>query len=146
MQSLAATEESVGKLYEAYANKFLEHEEFWFGLAMEEADHSNSIHDLISKVREGSANFLADESLIEDVQKFQDHLKQQQVRAKREDILFIDALLVALDIEKSFIEHRFYRLFEGVSEETRNVLEYLDSASGNHIKALQREIEQQKKR
>jgi len=146
MQMLAATEEAVGRLYEIYANRFPEHEEFWFGLTMEEADHSNSILDLISKVRKGSANFFANQSLVENVQKFQDHLKQQQSRAKREDISFIDALHVALDIEKSLIEREFYRLFEGVSVETRNVLKYLDSASGNHIKVLQREIEQQKKR
>ena len=145
MKMLAATEEAVGRLYEAYAKKFQEHEEFWFGLVMEEVDHSNAILDFISKVREGSANFLEDRHLVEDVQKFQEHLKQEQVRAKQEDISFIDALLAALDIEKSLIEHRFYRVFEGVSENTRDILEYLDSESDNHIKVLQREIDHQKK-
>jgi hypothetical protein len=145
MQMLATTEEAVGRLYETYANSFTEHEEFWFGLAMEEADHSNSILDLIRKVREGSASFFEDRRLAEAVRSFQNLLKEQRIRTAQEKMSFTDALLVALDIEKSLIEHGFYWLLEGASKETRSVLEYLDSAAENHVKVLQREIEHQKK-
>ena len=73
---LAANEEAVGQLYDAYANEFPEHEEFWFGLSMEEADHSNWILELVHRVNEGSATFFKDRITIDDIQSFANYLKE----------------------------------------------------------------------
>jgi hypothetical protein len=144
LQMLAANEEAVGRLYEAYANKFPDHEDFWFGLAMEEADHSNWIFELLHKVNEGSASIYADRSHTENIYSFHSYLTEQLNQVRQESISFADALLTALNIEKSLGERRFFQVFEGDSEETRSVLEYLASATENHIKSLQRKIEQQR--
>jgi len=144
MQMLAANEEAVGRIYEAYANKFPEHEQFWFGLAMEEADHSNWIFELLHKVSKGSASIYEDRFHTEDIQRFQDYLEEQLDIVRQEKISFVDALLTALDIEESLVERRFFHVFEGDSEETRSVLEYLASATENHIKIIKRQLEQQK--
>jgi rubrerythrin len=144
IKMLAANEEAVGRLYEAYANKFPEHEEFWSGLAMEEADHSNWIFELLRKVNEGSARIYEDRFQAEDIQKFQNYLKEQLGKVKQEKISFVDALCTALDIEKSLVERGFLQVFDGDSEGTQSVLEYLTSATRNHIKVIQRKLEQQK--
>jgi hypothetical protein len=144
IKMLAANEEAVGRLYEAYAGKFPEHEEFWFGLAMEEADLSNWIFELLRKVNEGSASIYEDRFQAEDMQKFHNYLKEQLDKVKQEKISLVNALCTALDIEKSLVERGFLQVFEGDSEETLSVLEYLTSATGNHIKVIQRQLEQQK--
>lgn len=145
LQMLAKNEEAVGRLYEVYANKFREHEEFWFGLAMEEADHANRVLELIQKVNKGSASVSEGTFKVEDIQKFSNYLKEQLDRARHESMSFVEALSIALNIEKSLIERKFFRIFEGGSEENWHVLEYLASATENHIKVIQKKLEQQKK-
>ncbi|MFC1949095.1 hypothetical protein ACFLW0_02865 [Chloroflexota bacterium] len=141
MQMLAASEEAVGRLYDAYAGRFPEHEEFWLGLAMEEADHANTVFDLMRKVKDGSASFFESRLSVEKVQELQGHLGRQLARVKKEKISFADALSVAVDIEKSLSEHKYYWFFSGASEEVQELLDYLDSATQNHIKVLEREVE-----
>ena len=141
---LAVNEEAVGQLYEAYASEFPEHEEFWSGLAMEEADHSNWIMELLRKVNEGSVSIYEGRFHIEDVQRLQDYLNEQLIRAKQGNILFVEALSTALNIEKSLIERHFFEVFEGDSEKTRSVLEFLASATENHIGLIQRQLKRQK--
>ena len=82
IQTLAMNEENVGRLYEAYANKFPEHEEFWFGLAIEEVDHSNRVLELLNKVKKGSARIYEDRFHTDDLQRFQDNLKEQLDRVR----------------------------------------------------------------
>ena len=145
LQMLAANEEAVGKLYETYANKIPEHEEFWFGLAMEEADHANWLLDLITKVNKGSASVYESLFKTEDIQDFHNYLTEQLDRAKQERISFVEALAIALNIEKSLIERKYFQIFEGGSEEYWHVLEYLASATENHIKVIQKQLDKQKK-
>ena len=145
LQMLAANEEAVGKLYETYANKIPEHEEFWFGLAMEEADHANWLLDLITKVNKGSASVYESLFKTEDIQDFHNYLTEQLDRAKQERISFVEALAIALNIEKSLIERKYFQIFEGGSEEYWHVLEYLASSTENHIKVIQKQLDKQKK-
>lgn len=60
LQMMVANEEAVSRLYEVYGSMFPEHEEFWFGLAMEEADHASWILELLHKVSKGSASIYKD--------------------------------------------------------------------------------------
>ena len=142
LQMLAANEVAIGKLYETYGNKFPEHEEFWFGLAMEEADHANWIHDLTLKVNKKSLSVYEGLLKTEDIQTFRNYLSEQLNNAKKGEISFFEALSTALNIEKSLIESQYFRVFTGGSEEDWNILEYLASATANHIKVIQNQLEQ----
>lgn len=146
IQMLTETEEAIGRLYEAYSKALPEHEEFWFGLVMEEADHSNLVHSLLNKVRKGSASFVADTKLADEVKDVREFLKKEQERAKRENMSFIDALNTALNIEKSLIKQDFYLLFTNPTQDVSSTLHQLRRDVENHIKFLQRELDIQEKR
>jgi hypothetical protein len=140
MQTLVKVEETTGRLYEAYGRIFPEHEEFWFGLTMEEADHASAILDLINMYRNGKANFYEDSKLIAVAENLLSQLENELKQAEQGPLSFNDALSRALNIEKSLAEHRFYRMFGGSSRETLSILELLDSSSNNHVNVLQTEL------
>lgn len=146
IQMLTETEEAIGRLYEAYSRTLPEHEEFWFGLVMEEADHSNLVHSLLNKVRKGSASFVADAKMADEVKDIREFLKKEQERAKRENMSFIDALNTALNIEKSLIKQDFYRLFTNTSLDVSEVLQHIQHDAESHIEFLQRELDEQEER
>jgi hypothetical protein len=146
IQLLTETEEAIGRLYEAYSNTMPEHEEFWFGLVMEEADHSNLVHSLLNKVRKGTASFVVDPKVAGEVKGFLGFLKQEQERAKRENMAFTDALNIALNIEKSIVKKNFYRLFKNPSQDVSSVLHQIRRDAENHVKFLQRELTEQENR
>jgi len=141
IQMVTGAEEAIGRLYETYANRLPEHEEFWFGLVVQEGDHSNLIYNLIKEVENGSASFAADVKLVEEVKNLQELLKREQARAKREKMSFADALQVALDIDKSLVKHGFYRLLRNPSGDVSEAIEKLRRTTANHIKYLQKELE-----
>ena len=140
MQMLVEVEETTGRLYEAYGRIFPEHEEFWFGLTVEEADRASAILDLINMYKKGRTSFHEDSRMITEAEKLLSRLKNELEQAEQGQFSFNDALLRALDIEKSLAEHRFYRMFGGGSRETLSILELLDSFSNNHVKILQIEL------
>jgi len=79
---------------------------------------------------------------IKDIQTFNNNLKRHLDRARHGNISFDKALLTALDIEKSLLEWKYFKIFEGGSEEDWHVLESLSSATENHIKVIQSHLEQ----
>ncbi|MBN2074802.1 MAG: hypothetical protein JW762_04550 [Dehalococcoidales bacterium] len=77
---LTETEEDIGRLYEAYAKKMPEHEEFWFGLVLEEADHSTMVHSLVKKIDTESVSFTSDPEVINNLKEFRDFLVRKKKR------------------------------------------------------------------
>ena len=146
VQILTETEEDIARLYEAYARKMPEHEEFWFGLVLEEADHSNLVHSLIKKIHTDSVSFTSDPAIIDKLKEFRDFLIQEKERVKKEDLSFIDALQVAIDIENSIIKHGIYRLYRNPSGDVVDMMEKLHHDNANHIKFLRMELEKYSKK
>jgi hypothetical protein len=140
MQTIEKIEESAGRLYEMYADRLPEHEEFWFGLTMEEADRAGAVMDLIGMFRSGRTSFHEESSPAEKAEKLLARLSDELEKAKHEKITFNDALQTALEIEKTLYENRFYRLFGGGTAGARSALELLDSTSTSLIRSLQTEI------
>ena len=70
LRALIKIEETVARLYQAYAEKFPEYEEFWTGLVMEQIDHSNVIHARLAEAKKGSVHFSRDKVSAEAIQTF----------------------------------------------------------------------------
>ena len=115
IQILADTEEDIARLYEAYAEKMPEHEEFWFGLVLKEANHSNLVHSLINKLDIKSITFTSDPEVINKLKEFRDFLVEEKEKVKKEDLSFSDALQVAVAIENSIIKNGIYHLYTNPS-------------------------------
>ncbi len=141
VQILIETEEDIARLYEAYAKKIPAHEEFWFGLVLEEADHSNMVHNLIKKLDTESVSFTSAPEVINKLKEFRDFLVGEKEKVKNEDLSFTAALQVAINIENSIIKNGVYHLFTNPSGEVLEILEKLRHDNIGHVKFLQRELE-----
>ena len=141
VQILIETEEDIGRLYEAYARKMPEHEEFWFGLVLEEADHSTMVHSLVKKLDTESVSFSSVPEVIHKLREFRDFLVGEKEKVKKEEVSFTDALQVAIDIENSIIKNGIYHLFTNPSGNVVEIMEKLRRDNTSHVKFLRMELE-----
>jgi len=138
VELLAKNEESIGHLYQVYAERFPEYDEFWSGLAMEEIEHSNWIHDLMKKVREGSVYIVKGRFKEQAIDTFLGYLGREIAKAKAETIPLIESLSTALYIEKSLIERKYFEVFDSDSAELTHLLEDLRSATEWHVQKIEK--------
>jgi hypothetical protein len=141
IQLLEDNEEALSGLYQAYANRFPEYEEFWFGLAMQEVDHSNLIHELIQSVKRGEARLYEHMLDIEYLQIFSDLIERETDRAKYQSISHYEALSTAMGIEKDIIEHKYAQIFDSDSEHVRSTLDEMTIATKRHLRLLEEHMD-----
>ena len=126
---LVKNEESIAGLYQSYADRFPEHEEFWLGLATEEIDHSNLIHEIAQKIKLKKARLYEHKAGSKYIDDLNNILKQEIDRAKYESLSHNDALKTALRVGKYVIDHSYFDIFDSDSEEIRTVLDELTTAN-----------------
>ena len=141
IEYLSETEEAIARLYEAYSNTQPEHEEFWFGKVIQEADHSSHIHELIHKLKNGSATFTVDAAMTDAIHKLDEFLERELKRTKVENMSFTDALEVAIQIEKSVAKQGFYSFLKNPSGNINETIQRLRHDDAGHVKFLERELE-----
>lgn len=141
IESLSDTEETIARLYEVYSNVQPEHEEFWFGLVIQETDHSNLVHELTRKLENGTATFIADIDMTDEIRKLDEFLKGELARAQTEYMSFTDALEVAIKIEKSIAKQGFYTFIKNPSGDVNETIQRLRHADSSHVRFLERELE-----
>ena len=135
---LAKNEESIGRLYQVYAERFPEYNEFWMSLALEETQHSNWIHELVEKVRDGSAYIIKGRFKEQAIKTFLGYLEREIAKAKATTIPLIESLSTALYIEKSLIERKYFEVFDSDSAELTHLLGDLRSATERHIQKIKK--------
>jgi len=146
VQILIDTEEDIARLYEAYARKMPEHEELWFGLVLEEADHSNMVHSLVRKLDTESVSFTSAPEVVNKLKEFRDFLVGEKEKVKNENISFTDALRVAVDIENSIMKNGIYHLFTNPSGDVLEIMGKLHHGNTSHVRFLRRELEKYSKK
>lgn len=138
LERLALAEETVGRLYDYYAAVFPEHEEFWKGMAMEEADHATAVYELLDKADDSEIGIWS--RIIPD--NYMDMISSllEQLLKNGSGITFRQALENALKVENTMAEHGFYNSFSSASEEMQGILDYLGSTSESHCEAVKHEL------
>jgi hypothetical protein len=129
---LGKTEEALAGLYQIYAQRFQEHDEFWTGMAMEEIDHSNLIHDISQKIKHHQARLYEHLSGSQAMADFNNILQQETERAKYENLSHLDALKTSLKLVKYIVDHNYFYIFDSDSEEIRTILDELTEAAHSH--------------
>jgi hypothetical protein len=138
LEMLNRTFESCARLYEAYSQSFPELEEFWFGLAMEEVDNSNLMHDCIAQVRGGHIHI--DTGRIDEtgLQGLMDCIQSELALVRRgKGIGVTDAISFALDVEKKIIEGEYLEVLNTCLEEIERPLLYPMVTAKNRVKVLE---------
>ena len=139
IEAMAKNEEAVSRLYQAYADKFPAQKAFWSGLAADEISHASWLRGLLAKMREGSLSINRDRFKIQPVRGFTAYLERETSTAREPGMSPINALSVALYIEESFIEQRFFEVFVPDAPELKRILADLTNSSKAHLEKVRDE-------
>jgi rubrerythrin len=139
IEAMAKNEEAVSRLYQAYADKFPAQKAFWSGLAADEISHAAWLRGLLAKMREGSLSINRDRFKIQPVRGFTAYLERETATAREPGMSPINALSVALYIEESFIEQRFFEVFVPDAPELKRILADLANSSKAHLEKVRDE-------
>jgi len=137
LDMLAANEESIGNVYKAYEERFPEYRDFWARLVDDEVEHASRIRKLNVEVKRGLLPLTDRRFKEEAIQTYRQYLEKELNSAQRQDMSLIDALSIALYIEKSLIEHEFFEVFEEDSVEVKALLLGLKAATKAHLSRVQ---------
>ena len=140
IELLIQHEEAIRELYLAYANKFMDLEEFWFGIAQDEKKHAEWIRGVLGKMQEGPVRFNADLFKNDAVQDSLDFVKKLTMEADGDDLTLVDALKHAFDLEKTMIEEKFFEIFEGIPADLATVLKSLIEGTKYHVEIIEKEL------
>jgi len=136
IEMLAKNEEAVSQLYSAYADRFPEYRDFWSDLAVEEIDHANELRKLCGIAGEGSLHIREGRFNTTAIGNFSSYVKRESEPDRVKSSSLINALSVALSIEESMIEHKFFDVFEADSVEIRHVLLKLAADTRSHLEQV----------
>ena len=143
LNELAELEESIGRLYEAYAMLFPDYRQFWSGLVEEEKEHAVWLRELRSYVVKGTAKFSENRFNIFAIQAYINYLKDELDKAKGRAL--VNALSIALYIEESLMEHKYFEIVDGDSKELKQTLSNLANATQSHIERVRNALNSYKK-
>ncbi|MFC2022573.1 hypothetical protein ACFLTL_00205 [Chloroflexota bacterium] len=136
LDMLAANEVSIGQLYNEYANMFPEYSDFWDKLAKEEYNHARWLTEVSRKAVEGSLHIDERRFTKEAVESYRKYLQGECEKARREGISLLQALSIALNIEESLIESKYFEVLEADPTELRRILSDLEIATKEHMRRV----------
>jgi rubrerythrin len=139
IEAMAKNEEAISHLYQAYADRFPTQKSFWSPLAAEETSHAGWLRSLLAKMREGSLSINRDRFKLQPVRAFTGYLERELATAREPGMAPINALSVALYIEESIIEQRYFEVFAADAPELKRILADLATATKGHLDKVREE-------
>ena len=131
---LAANELALESLYREYARQHFGKATFWQTLATDEHGHAQLVAKLTSEVRQDAApqgRFKA-----EAIRTFTKYLNDQEAAARRGEVPFEKAVIVAFYIEDALIEQRFFEQLPIDDNRLKKTLYALQRATKRHAKII----------
>jgi rubrerythrin len=142
---LTKHELAVSRFYKAYAEKFLDHKDFWEELAAEETEHAECIRELRSKMEDGHIYFNEGRFQTVAIARSLRYVEELLDKIPQPDFSLINALSAAVHIEDAMIENKYFELFEGDSAALREVMRLLSDATNNHRNRVRQTLAKNKK-
>jgi rubrerythrin len=129
---LTENEMAVARFYRLCAGRFAALRDFWSGLADQEEDHGKWIQMLKTEIKEGGAEYHPEKVNPIAVQSSIKYLNEQSARVEKGELSLVNALSIAVNIERSVFESRVFDAFSGYSQAAKKLLADLKQALLNH--------------
>ena len=143
LETLARHEEAIGHLYNVYARKFPEHENFWLKLSNEERNHAFWIRRIYPEVEDGLISFEEGRFKIRPIEISLRYVERLAIEAEATASLeMLQALSIALDIENGLIEKDYLDVYDTDNDEIQIVFNALREASRKHRKRIAELLEE----
>ncbi|MGB3342092.1 MAG: hypothetical protein WBB37_11490 [bacterium] len=137
MEILINHEEAISRLYDAYAQKFPDHKEFWATVSWEEKDHAEKIRRLSQITKKGHARFDSEKFKLSVIKISMDYVVKESARVKNEDISMRTAISVALHLENAIVDGEVYESFKGYTAEAKSFIRECAASFAEHYRAIQ---------
>ncbi len=136
LELMAENEENIARLYQLYAEKLPDFEDFWLKLADEEIEHASLIRDFAAGVEKGIYNLDEKRFPPGALQTYKAYLDGSMQKAIRKGVDTISAFTTAMYIEESLIELKYFEVIDSGSDDFDEVLSRLKKATTEHNKRI----------
>ncbi|HQP30451.1 MAG TPA: hypothetical protein PLB81_03925 [Deltaproteobacteria bacterium] len=138
--SLAEHEEAIGGLYQDFADSFPEHAAFWSGCAHEEFRHAAIIRSMQDLAAKGTVR-LTGRFNARAIQTSLAYIGQQTTLARSKQMQARQAFAIALSIESSLLENRYFEMFGAESPEFQEMQRTILEETVKHRRMVQAALE-----
>ena len=145
LEMLIGHELAIKQLYEVFAAKFKNRQEFWQSLARDEQGHADKLASLRSESTMN--NWLLHESRLRPnaIKSSIGYVERQVARAREGNFSLLQALSIARDLESALLENHFSKLSDSTSEKIRSILTDLAADTERHRKVVVEAIDTEKR-
>lgn len=133
ISELAALEESIGLLYEAYAEFFPDYRQFWSDLASEESNYVEWLHRLDDYVIQNPDTFTENRLNADGIEVFNDYVNDEYSKLIDNARFLINAFSITVYIEESMTERGYFEVFSDDCPEIKETLQDLLIAHQNQL-------------
>jgi rubrerythrin len=138
IQDIIRHELNLEKMYQQFAKSHPNHRQFWSQLAREEAMHAKWITSLARHYKNGhirSSDFKLNHQVVKTSIS---HLEKQTEASKNGKLSLLNAASIALDVEKSMIEKKFFEIFDLTDSRHERIRAGLEKATTKHRQKLEK--------
>jgi len=139
LELLIEQEILLSRLYKIFSEEFPEDKDFWLALSDDEIKHSKWLTQLAEAVKAGTVYFDDDKINPVSLNTFVGHLKDKIRRAKEGAFTAGQAVVTALDFERSLIEKNAFACFDSDSKHNKRIILNLIDETRNHIERVEKQ-------
>jgi len=130
-------EKAIGRLYTAYARRFPRDREFWLDLSREEQQHARWVESLRLRVEEDPASLVVERFPTGTIELSLAYINRLIENADASHLTRINALSIALDLERSLLEHKYFEVFKSDNPQIERTLQLLRQSTQSHLQKVQ---------
>ena len=129
----------ICELYKLFAKRYPEYNDFWTAMAIEEHQHASLLNRMTESDSNNKILFSNGELRSSSLDSSINNLKKIIHEFKNDNNFSISqAVIIALQLEKSLWERKVFQCFEGDSDEVRKIMVSLNLEQEIHIKKIDR--------
>jgi hypothetical protein len=140
LKSLSSLEDTIGNLYDTFAVLFPEKSEFWSAIANEERKHAKLLLSMCGLIKDGYVFYHLDHMKTEAIESYLTLAQEKLQAAKEGQISQSEAVAMALSIESSIVEAKFYEDVKSDAPEFKIIAERLASDTAKHIAQIETQL------
>ena len=133
---LAEHERAIGDLYESFAATIRIGASFWHRIAAEEFEHEQMILEIDEQLQKGQWAFRRPAFITSAIAESLDWVARQKKNVELGGASMREALKLALQLESSMMEAKFFDVLDQDAPEMMSVIESLAAYSKAHVKRL----------
>ena len=130
---LAENEETLGKLYQIYANKFSDYRQFWEDLVTAEKKHAGWIRKLQTEAEKERLLIRPYRFNVVAVQNQIKHVEEEIQKTAGPNYSLTNALSAALNFETSLLESKYFEIFDSFSLEMKKIFNDITEDTKGHV-------------